>query len=67
MAVNAESGSGIWFGQGDGRNKSIRLPESFNTNNMAEIYAALEAVRLSPKDTRLGQTPSMLPKTLQRT
>ncbi|KAJ7272328.1 hypothetical protein C8J57DRAFT_975062, partial [Mycena rebaudengoi] len=42
-------GSGVWYGEGNHRNKSLRLPENFDqTISSAEIVAALYAVQTTP-------------------
>lgn len=40
----AKAGIGVWFGQDDSRNISERLPGKLQTNNRAEVYAAVRAL-----------------------
>ncbi|KAI0654611.1 ribonuclease H-like protein [Cubamyces menziesii] len=43
--VDAAAGSGIWFGPGDARNASERVPGEHLSNQTAEIYAVMMAHR----------------------
>ncbi|OJT01591.1 Transposon TX1 uncharacterized 149 kDa protein [Trametes pubescens] len=45
---NAVAGSGVWFGEGDPRNSSERVPYDSQSNQVAEIYAVAMAHRLTP-------------------
>lgn len=42
----AKAGIGVWFGKDDKRNVSERLPGELQTNNRAEIYAAIRALEI---------------------
>ncbi|KAJ7253881.1 hypothetical protein C8J57DRAFT_971791, partial [Mycena rebaudengoi] len=47
--ADTQAGSGVWYGEGNHRNKSLRLPENFDqTISSAEIVAALYAVQTTP-------------------
>lgn len=47
--ANAQAGSGIWFGQDDERNKSIRVPETMpQTNQTGEVLAIWYAASTTP-------------------
>ena len=50
----AKAGSGVWFGAGDPRNISKRLPGNPQTNQRAELYAVLLALRAIPKGNRVS-------------
>ncbi|KAJ6581584.1 ribonuclease H-like protein [Mycena capillaripes] len=51
---NARAGAGIYFGEGDPRNRSIRIPEGIGrTNNVGEMVAIKEAVEICPPDVPL--------------
>ncbi|PBK88962.1 ribonuclease H-like protein, partial [Armillaria gallica] len=42
--TDARAGAGVWYGEGDERNITVRLPGPHQTNNMAEIWVVLEQV-----------------------
>lgn len=44
-APGAVSGCGVWFGHGDPRNVSVLLPAPPHTNQRAELYATMLAMR----------------------
>ncbi|KAJ3321582.1 hypothetical protein HDU76_014069 [Blyttiomyces sp. JEL0837] len=44
------AGVGVYFGPGDRRNVSERLPGELQTNNRAEIMAAIRAIEVAPRD-----------------
>ncbi|TFK89296.1 ribonuclease H-like protein [Polyporus arcularius HHB13444] len=44
----AVAASGIWFGVGDPRNVSCRLPGTLQSNQAAEVFAIEEAARVAP-------------------
>ena len=50
---SAKAGSGIWYGDDDPRNKSIRVPLKKQTNQTAELMAILTAVRDNPPGDNL--------------
>ncbi|KAI0656997.1 hypothetical protein C8Q70DRAFT_887487, partial [Cubamyces menziesii] len=45
---NARAGSGIWFGEGDPRNASERVPGSDQTNHTGEFHAVVMAHKAVP-------------------
>lgn len=46
---NAAAGSGVWFGNADGRNLALRVPARLNqSNQVAEIYAVTAAAAVTP-------------------
>lgn len=57
---HAVAGCGVYFGADDARNVSMRLPGPVQTNNRAELFAALVAVLSMPADAdRTVYTDSM--------
>ncbi len=46
--LDAKAGSGVWFGQDDERNRSVRLPGPSQSNQAAEVFAVLKAVEATP-------------------
>ncbi|KZT22152.1 hypothetical protein NEOLEDRAFT_1218614, partial [Neolentinus lepideus HHB14362 ss-1] len=46
--INARAGSGVFYGTGDTRNLSLRLPDELNSNNAGEIVAVLTLVKATP-------------------
>ncbi|KAJ7266226.1 hypothetical protein C8J57DRAFT_1040482, partial [Mycena rebaudengoi] len=47
--ANAQAGAGIWYEEGDPKNKSLKLPETFEqTISSGEYAAALYAVQTAP-------------------
>jgi ribonuclease HI len=46
--LNAQSGSRIWFGPADERNKAIRVPRDLQSNQIGEIVAVIVAVEATP-------------------
>jgi ribonuclease HI len=42
---DSRTGSGVWYGPEDERNRAIRLPPLFTTNNAAELAAILIAIQ----------------------
>jgi ribonuclease HI len=46
--LNAQSGSGIWFGPADERNKAIQVPRDLLSNQIGEIVAVIIAVEATP-------------------
>ena len=58
--TSAQAGSGIWFGDEDARNTSLRVPGPEQSNQTGELYAVLHALRLSPPDIAIHiKTDSM--------
>lgn len=56
----AVAGCGVYFAKDDERNVSVRLPGPLQTNNRAELFAALVAVLSMPPDAdRVVYTDSM--------
>jgi ribonuclease HI len=54
MLVLAEPGSGAFYGPDDNRNLAIRVPEELKqSNNVAEILAVKETIKLNPIDVLL--------------
>jgi ribonuclease HI/exonuclease III len=51
--AEAKCGSGVWFGEGDSRNKSVRPPTKEQTNQTGEIAAIILAVQSVPPFTPL--------------
>lgn len=51
--TKARAGSGVWFGDGDRRNRSLRVPRDHQTNQIAELYAALIAIQAADRDEKL--------------
>lgn len=49
----ARAGIGVWFADGDPRNVSEALDGPTQTNNRAELTAALRAIALCPRGTRM--------------
>ncbi|KAJ8502105.1 hypothetical protein ONZ51_g163 [Trametes cubensis] len=45
---NARAGSGVWFGAGDVRNASERVPGSNQSNQTGEFYAVIMAHKATP-------------------
>ena len=45
---NAKAGAGIWFAEGDSRNKAIRIPGPNQTNQVGEIAAVIAALESTP-------------------
>ena len=45
---NAKAGAGIWFAEGDPRNKAIRIPGPNQTNQVGEIAAVIAALENTP-------------------
>lgn len=52
-AQNAQAGSGIWYGHLVPRNRSLRLPGPHQSNQVGEITAVLETVKMTPLSTPL--------------
>jgi ribonuclease HI/exonuclease III len=50
---NAQAGSGNWYGVNDPRNKAYRVPGLQQTNQTAELYAILQAIKNTPPETEL--------------
>jgi ribonuclease HI len=50
----AHAGSGIWFGENDPRNISLRVPGPDQSNQSGELYAILHAISSSPPDRALS-------------
>jgi len=48
----ARAGAGVWFGPKDRRNVSERLPGERQTNQRAEIYAAIRAIEAGGREIR---------------
>ena len=46
---NATAGSGIWFGEGDPRNKAFRVPGPIQSNQTGELMAILGAIKQTPE------------------
>jgi len=46
--ANAQCDSGIWFGPNDPRNKSTKVPENDQSNQIGELVAVIEAVQTLP-------------------
>ncbi|KAH6902403.1 ribonuclease H-like domain-containing protein, partial [Coprinopsis sp. MPI-PUGE-AT-0042] len=42
--TNSRAGAGIFYGEGNARNKGVRVPGPAETNNRGEIYAIYKAV-----------------------
>ena len=58
--TNACAGSGIWFGENDDQNASLRVPGPDQSNQTGELYAILHALRTFPPDKALKiKTDSM--------
>ena len=51
--LDSRVGSGIWFGRGDERNKSLRLGKPGSTNQTGELTAILYTVQNTPPDSPL--------------
>ncbi len=52
--IDARAGAGIFIEAHDERNKSLRVPEELpQTNQVGEMFAVLEAVKLFPGEERL--------------
>jgi ribonuclease HI len=51
--TTAEAGSGIWFGENDQRNTSLRVPGPNKSNQSAELYVILYAIQSTPHDREL--------------
>ncbi|KAJ8691276.1 hypothetical protein PTI98_010865 [Pleurotus ostreatus] len=52
--INAKAGAGIFLGLDNERNRALRVPNDLlQTNQVGEMYAALEAVKLFPGDETL--------------
>jgi len=51
--TNARAGSGIWYGENDERNTSLRVPGPEQSNQTGELYAILHALRTIPPDQAL--------------
>lgn len=53
-AANAQCGSGLWYGDGDLRNRSIRLPPTLpQSNNAGELAAILIAMQTHKRERTL--------------
>ena len=50
---NAQAGSGIWYSENDQRNQSLRVPGEEQTNQIAELYAVLQAAKSAPRHVPL--------------
>lgn len=48
-----EAGIGVWFGHNDARNLSERLPGERQTNQRAEVWAAIRALQSTPISTKV--------------
>ncbi|MFA6159245.1 MAG: ribonuclease H family protein [Candidatus Paceibacterota bacterium] len=48
--LRALAGTGVYFGDGDARNLSEPLPGALQTNQRAELYAAMRALQVAPTD-----------------
>ena len=56
----ARAGSGVWYGEDDPRNVSLRVPGTAQSNQSAELYAILHALRSAPPDQAVSiRTDSM--------
>ncbi|KAH6911656.1 ribonuclease H-like domain-containing protein, partial [Coprinopsis sp. MPI-PUGE-AT-0042] len=42
--ASAKAGSGVWYCDGDERNRALRLPDNIASNNTGELLAALTAI-----------------------
>lgn len=51
--TTASAGSGIWFGQGNGQNQSMRVPGPEQTNQIAELFTVLQATKMMRPDVKL--------------
>ncbi|KDQ32355.1 hypothetical protein PLEOSDRAFT_1034309 [Pleurotus ostreatus PC15] len=52
--TEAKAGAGVFFGIDDERNKALRVPKGLaQTNQVGEMYAVLEAVKMNPGEERL--------------
>ncbi|KAG9220267.1 hypothetical protein CCMSSC00406_0006332 [Pleurotus cornucopiae] len=52
--TDARAGAGVFIAANDERNKSLRVPEELpQTNQVGELLAALEAIRLFPGEEKL--------------
>ncbi|CAG8618769.1 2031_t:CDS:1 [Scutellospora calospora] len=50
---NAKGGIGVFFGDNDPRNLSEELPSELQTNNRAEIYAVIRAIKNCKDDSKI--------------
>ena len=58
--TTARAGSGVWFGDDDPRNTSMRVPGPDQSNQTGELIAILHALRSTPPDRALTiKTDSM--------
>ena len=58
--ATAHAGSGIWYGDNDPRNTSVRVPYTHQSNQTGELYAVLHALQTNPPDQAiLIKTDSM--------
>ena len=58
--ATAAAGSGVWFGEGDARNTSLRVPGPSQSNQIGELTAILHALKAVPTDQALHiKTDSM--------
>jgi len=51
--TTTRAGSGVWFGDNDPRNSSLRVPGDDQSNQTGELYAILHAIRSTPHDQAL--------------
>lgn len=51
--TEATAGIGIWYGEDDSRNRALRLPQSLNRNNAAELMAILYVLQNTAPKTEL--------------
>ncbi|KAF8287616.1 hypothetical protein DL93DRAFT_2069334, partial [Clavulina sp. PMI_390] len=52
--TTAQAGAGVWYGEGDPRNRALRVPDILNQrNNAAEMLAIYYAARHSPHNATL--------------
>ena len=50
---NAQAGSGIWYGEGDIRNRALRVPGPTQTNQTGELYAILVVIKTTPQNRQM--------------
>lgn len=52
-SLQAEAGSGTYFGKDDARNAAYRVPGNTQSNQTGELYAIIKAVEATPTETNL--------------